>query len=131
MEGKCGLNPPAQSGVAGQAGEVEPDESDEVSQGWCERGQALHELCQSGFTVVPVHPPPQHVLLAGRKPLRVVDVVHPRQLFAQVLAQALPQLGTGFADVVDEVAVLGFDGLQIDLRRSGGGCLEDGGGRIR
>jgi hypothetical protein len=32
-------------------------------------------------------------------------------LFAPVLAQALPQLGTGFADVVDEVAVPGFDGL--------------------
>jgi hypothetical protein len=33
MEGKCGLNPPAEASVVGQAGEVEPDESDEVSQG--------------------------------------------------------------------------------------------------
>src|SRR5882724_2765337 len=77
MHGKCVLNPPAKAGVAGQGGEVEPHESDEVSQGWCERGEALHERGKTGFTVVPIHRPPQHVFVAERKPLRVVEVYIP------------------------------------------------------
>lgn len=88
MEGTCGLNPPAQPGMAGEGGEVEPHESDEVSQGWCERGQALRERGKTSFTVSPVHPPPQGTFLANCKQLWIINMIHPRQLLAQVLAQA-------------------------------------------
>ena len=76
---------------------MEPDESDEVSQGWCERGQALHERGKTGFTVVPVQSPPQGAFLANRKQFWLINMVHPRQLLAQVLVQAQSELGAGFA----------------------------------
>jgi hypothetical protein len=56
IEGQCRFNPLAQPGVAGQGGEVEPHESDEVSQGWGERGQALHSRISASPEVIQVYP---------------------------------------------------------------------------
>jgi hypothetical protein len=124
------LNLPAQSGVAGQGGDVEPNELDEAGSGWGERGQAFHDRGKTGFTVSPLLPPSQHTLLANREQLWIIKIVHPRQLLAQVLTQAPSKRNTGFADTANRIAVLGVDGPQIDHRSSGGDRLEDGGGRV-